>query len=124
MTKLFALTILLFVSWDSKADDCQGTPDEIGACHEWQAADEKLNSAYRALLTKLDHSPPELKEHYARAKKSVVRAQRAWLMFREKDCSAVFDLADGTSKGPLATSCEAEHALLRVKQLETIANGI
>jgi uncharacterized protein YecT (DUF1311 family) len=104
--------------------ECEGPPDIVGACDELDAANSKLNAAYRKLLDDLDNAPPEMKEHHKSAKSSVIIAQRAWLKFRDSDCQAVYDIADGTSKTPLSISCEAEHDLLRAKQLEDMANGL
>lgn len=121
--KHFLLILLFSLSFNSKqAIACEGSPDIIGACEELDAADKKLNLAYRNLLTKLDNPTAGMAEHHKQAKKSVIIAQRAWLRFRDQDCVAVFDLADGTSKNPLSVSCEAEHSLLRAKQLEEMAS--
>ena len=124
--KYLFLFLLLALGLNAKQAlaSCDGPPDIVGACEELDAADAKLNSAYRNLLKILDNPPEGMAEHHKQAKKSVVQAQRAWLRFRDLDCSAVFDIADGTSKNPLSISCEAEHALLRAKQLEEMANGL
>ncbi len=124
MIKFLALSGFLFFSNVAFAEECIGSPDEIAACKEWQAADTKLNAAYRALIFSLDHPPSGMAEHHARAKKSVILAQRTWLQFRENDCAAVFDIADGSSRGPLSKSCEAQHSILRTAQLENMANGL
>ena len=97
--------------------------DFDSAAEEAAAADVKLNSAYRDLL-KLESPPPGMAGHHAQAKKSLILAQRAWLQFRDKDCAAVFDIADGTSKAALSVTCEAEHAAQRVNQLRDMANGL
>jgi len=104
--------------------ECVGPPDVIAACQEADSADAELNTAYRELIKQLDSPPAGLDAHNAAAKKSLVAAQRSWLEFRKKDCLAVFDIADGTSRVALSVSCEAEHALVRAKQLRNMANGL
>ena len=104
--------------------ECVGPPDVIAACQEADTADAELNKAYRELIKQLDSPPAGLEAHNAAAKKSLVAAQRSWLEFREKDCLAVFDIADGTSRVALSVSCEAEHDLVRAKQLRNMANGL
>jgi uncharacterized protein YecT (DUF1311 family) len=103
---------------------CVGPPDVIEACQEVDTADAELNKAYRDLIEQLDSPPTGLEAHNAAAKKSLVTAQRSWLEFRDKDCLAVFNIADGTSRVALSASCEAEHDLLRAKQLRNMANGL
>ena len=124
--KHFILFLLFALSFNARQAfaSCEGSPDIVGACEELEAADAKLNLAYRNLLTKLDNPQAGMAEHHKQAKKSVILAQRAWLRFRDQDCSAVFDIADGTSQGPLSLSCAAEHSLLRAKQLEEMASGL
>ena len=104
--------------------ECVGPPDVIAACQEADTADAELNKAYRELIKQLDSPPAGLEAHNAAAKKSLVAAQRSWLEFRKKDCLAVFDIADGTSRVALSVSCEAEHALVRAKQIRNMTNGL
>ena len=124
--KHFILFLLFALSLNAKqaSASCEGSPDIVAACEELDAADAKLNLAYRNLLIKLDNPPAGMAEHHKQAKKSVILSQRAWLRFRDQDCSAVFDLADGTSKSSISVSCVAEHSLLRAKQLEEMASGL
>ena len=114
---------LALIAGQTRAE-CVGPPDVIAACQEADTADAQLNKAYRELIKKLDSPPAGLEAHNAAAKKSLVAAQRSWLEFRKKDCLAVFDIADGTSRVALSVSCEAEHALVRAKQLRNMANGL
>ena len=115
---------LLLLSGSAFADDCVGSPDIVAACEEARVADDALNAAYRALLQRLDHPPAGMESHHAGAKASLIEAQRAWLKFRELDCAATFDLADGTSGSALAMSCEAMHARLRTEQLKAMTEGL
>jgi uncharacterized protein YecT (DUF1311 family) len=118
------LLALVGISGRANAQECVGTPDDVAACNEAAVADEELNAAYRDLLAKLDNPSKVMSSHHAAARKSVIRAQRAWLTFREQDCAAVFDVADGSSKAALGISCEADHARLRAKQLREMANAL
>ena len=125
MSKLRSLTCIaiVLVAGHARAA-CVGPPDVIEACQEVDTADAELNKAFRDLIDQLDSPAIGLEAHNAAAKKSLVAAQRSWLEFRDKDCLAVFDIADGTSRVALSASCEAEHDLLRAKQLRNMANGL
>lgn len=118
------LLALVGISAYANAQECVGTTEDVAACNEAAEADAELNVAYRDLLAKLDSPPEIMSSHHAAAKKSVIRAQRAWLTFREEDCAAAFDVADGSSKAALSLSCEADHARLRAKQLRKMANEL
>ena len=124
--KHFILFLLFALSFNARQAlaSCEGSPDIVVACEELEAAEAKLNLAYRNLLAKLDNPPAEMAEHHKQTKRSVILAQRAWLRFRDLDCSAVSDIADGTSRAPLSISCAAEHSLLRAKQLEEMVSGL
>ena len=100
-------------------------PSEVSSASvDLDRAESELNRAFRELTAKLNQPGPGMSEHHAQAKKSLVRAQRAWLTFRDRDCDAVFDMADGTSKAALSTSCLAERDLQRAKELRDMANGL
>ncbi|MEO8278744.1 MAG: lysozyme inhibitor LprI family protein [Ideonella sp.] len=73
--------------------DCIMGPDNqitISGClsQQFNRADIELNESYQALLlmqTEGTKQQPEL----AAARQSLIRAQRAWLAFRDQDCRAV-----------------------------------
>ena len=104
--------------------ECDGSPDVIAACQQADAADAELDKAYRELINQLESPPHGAEAHHAAAKKALVDAQRTWVQFREKDCMAVFDIADGTSRNALSVSCEADHDLARARQLRDMSNGL
>jgi uncharacterized protein YecT (DUF1311 family) len=104
---LMALPVPLVVASteaaDPTSDPCvtQKDTSEIAACL-WQiyvAADAELNRAYKELLESLS-----LENESARAK--LVKAQRAWIKYRDSDCEAVYQYWSlGTARGRMATLC-------------------
>ena len=75
------------------------------ADREYKAADRQLNSAYRKLITHLD----------VREKALLATAERAWVAFRDKECTYQSSENEGGSIYPLVyTGC-----LLRLTEART-----
>lgn len=56
---------------------------------------------------------------YAAIKKELAEAQRAWITFRDRDCSAKYKFWDqGTVRGLVYTSCRIEHTEQRTSELK------
>jgi uncharacterized protein YecT (DUF1311 family) len=124
MRAVVALAVLLSLSC-AVADPHASEGSEVqAASRDADAAEKRLNQAYARLMKKLGSPPTGLEEHHRRAQTSVVQAQRAWLAFREQDCIAVFDLADGSSKAPLSVSCWATRTDQRAQELNAMADGL
>ncbi|UVL82370.1 lysozyme inhibitor LprI family protein [Pseudomonas sp. B21-028] len=96
-SRLFlALTPLLFVA-AAQADDCANatTQGEMNQCaaQEKNAADNELNSLYKQITARLKDNPE--------AKQSLVKAQRAWIGFRDAECTFSASGVKGGSVYPL-----------------------
>ncbi len=96
------------------------TTIEINQCgqSEHQIADKKLNAAYQAALKRIQ----SLSDAQQRkdTKQGLVEAQRLWIRFRDKDCSAVYDLwRDGTIRGAMYWGCMIGRTEQRTKELES-----
>jgi len=82
---------------NSKSSECDRaqTQGEINACasSQAQAADEKLNLVYRQLRAKLKGSTQE---------QQLIKAQVAWIKFRDADCEYARDQYEGGTFAPAA----------------------
>lgn len=101
--------------------DCEkaiATPD-VNACArmDFNAIEKKLNDTYRQVLKSLN-KPDERGMSYAKIRKDLVDAQKAWVVFRQKDCDAVFTFhAGGTIRTVMYLGCMQRHAENRIKDL-------
>lgn len=85
---------------------------ELNVCwgKEYKAADARLNTVYRAFMTKLNE------EESAQLK----NAQLAWLKYRDTNCEFVADQFKGGSMRPMiAAMCLADVTNARVTELKT-----
>lgn len=93
---LLALAPLLFVSI-AQADDCANatTQGEMNQCaaQAKKAADDELNSLYKQITARLKDNPE--------AKQLLVKAQRAWIGFRDAECNFSASGVEGGSVYPL-----------------------
>lgn len=99
-------------AYDTCVAATHGRVPDQGDCadEEYTFQDERLNKAYKALMTKLAAD----KETEAAARK----AQRAWLEFRDDDCAARAQRF-GSDAGPATLSiCKMETTAQRAQQLE------
>jgi uncharacterized protein YecT (DUF1311 family) len=119
-----ALALVSIATLSHAKVDCQKaitTPD-INACAqaEFEQVEKQLNDTYRRVMQSL--SKPDDGIAYADIKKSLIEAQRAWVVFRQKDCDAYFTLyAAGTIRTVMYIGCMQGHAERRIKALEEYA---
>lgn len=101
---------LFLIIWPSiAAADCDGTQAEMNRCadQQYRKQDQRLNAVYK----KLDKTP------------ELVRAQRAWIAFRDAECEWAVAEYEGGSIVPMAYSyCLAGMTEERVKTLERVLN--
>lgn len=96
--------------FDACVKQSHGSMPQQQDCAETELTyqDSRLNRAYKALLANLD----DLDKHAA------VEAQRAWLVYRDKDCAARAGRF-GSDAGPATEStCRMESTAYRAQQLE------
>jgi uncharacterized protein YecT (DUF1311 family) len=97
-------------SYDACTAQMQGVVPKQQECAEAELAyqDIRLNRAYKILLADLDELD----------KRAAVEAQRAWLVFRDKDCAARAGRF-GSNAGPATKStCLMESTAHRAQELE------
>lgn len=93
---LLALAPLILASV-AQADDCTNamTQGEMNQCaaQEKKAADDELNRLYKQITARLKDNPE--------AKQLLVKAQRAWIGFRDAECNFSASGVEGGSVYPL-----------------------
>ncbi|MCE0464269.1 lysozyme inhibitor LprI family protein [Pseudomonas uvaldensis] len=112
---LLTLAPLLFVSI-AQADDCANatTQGEMNQCaaQAKKAADDELNSLYKQITARLKDNPE--------AKQLLVKAQRAWIGFRDAECNFSASGVEGGSVYPLIYgSCITALTKARVETFKT-----
>lgn len=80
---------------------------------ELEVQDRALNAAYRALTGDMN----------ARQKANLVKAQRAWIAFRDADCQARYDPDWGTISTINANMCMLRRTVERTIELETFVEN-
>ncbi|MCJ8205224.1 lysozyme inhibitor LprI family protein [Pseudomonas sp. RGM2987] len=112
---LLALTPLLLATV-AQADDCTNaiTQGEMNQCaaQQYKAADKELNDLYKQITTRLTDDP--------KAKQLLVKAQRAWIGFRDAECEFSASGVEGGSVYPLIyTDCMTAQTKARVEAFKT-----
>ena len=74
--------------------------------------DARLNKAYKADMADLANGPD--------AKAALLKAQRAWIAFRDADCATVQLLSGGTIAAIYVQNCYLEHTARRAQALEDL----
>jgi uncharacterized protein YecT (DUF1311 family) len=104
----------------ARADDCanamdQATMDEC-ADKDFDAADKKLNEAYKQIVDRLKDN--------AASKKLLVDAQRAWVAFRDSECAFQGGPREtaGSVYPMVVANCQAGLTENRLKDLQGYLN--
>lgn len=100
----------------ASADLCANavTTIEMNAClsSQAEAVEADLNRYYRAATARL-HAEKGVAE--SQALPGLIKAQRAWLAYREAECGAVYDYwSGGTIRGAMAQTCRMNVTRLRI----------
>jgi uncharacterized protein YecT (DUF1311 family) len=127
-------TALLLIVLSSPAARAASEPDvdcrkaastpEIALCaqRDYEAADAKLNTAYRAALASIDKAdvPADVRADW---RKALVEAQRRWIAFRDAECTVTgFEWYGGTGRSTAEFGCQRELTVTRTKQLRAHAD--
>ncbi len=117
----YIIMISLFLTTQTFALDCSKaitTPD-MNTCakQEQERVEVKLNKVYKKVMRTLSQPDTEIEE-YPKAKKTLRKAQRLWVKFREADCDAVYLKYSGTMRTVMHISCMQLHAEQRIKELQ------
>ena len=79
---------------------------------EMKFQDARLNKAYKADMADLANAPEP--------KAALLKAQRAWIAFRDADCASVRALSGGTIAPIVMQICYLEHTARRAQALEDL----
>ncbi len=86
------------------------------AADVWRTADDELNKVYQAQLQYFKETQAEYKTD-GMASKRLMAAQRAWLVFRDKDCA--YQVGEGGSSAAYEEfKCKYKRTLTRIKELQ------
>lgn len=97
---------------------------EVALCaqRDFEAADARLNTAYRAALAAIDKTdvPADARADWRRA---LVEAQRRWIAFRDAECTVTgFEWYGGTGRSTAELGCQRALTEARTKQLRAHAD--
>ena len=81
-------------------------------------ADRRLNEVYTAALNALNHPGPNSAPYNREIPKRLIAAERAWIAFRDAECSYKSTIAlGGTGEGYAYVACRYEQTKERVRAL-------
>lgn len=112
---LLALVPFMFAPFAHAAVDCANASDQatMNQCagQAFKAADKELNTLYQQITGRLKNNPD--------GKKLLVNAQRAWVSFRDAECTFSASGVAGGSVYPLVySSCLTAVTKARVETLK------
>ncbi|WP_339548256.1 lysozyme inhibitor LprI family protein [Pseudomonas sp. RA_35y_Pfl2_P32] len=117
MRSVFLLSVLsLLATTGAQADDCasasnQATLNECAA-KQYQQADAQFNTLYQQINGQLKDNP--------QGKKRLLTAQRAWLAFRDAECTFAASGVEGGSVYPMIhNQCLADQTQKRVETFKS-----
>jgi uncharacterized protein YecT (DUF1311 family) len=97
---------------------------ELNQCAEqaFQAADAKLNAAYRKALASIRKSGGEKPYDPASWEKALRASQSAWIAYRDADCNGLVPMSWGGGTGTTAAvlGCKTDKTESRTKELTAI----
>jgi uncharacterized protein YecT (DUF1311 family) len=114
---------------DALKVDCSNamTQAEINACasEDYDAADKALNAQWAKTKKVMVDWDAELDEQNKGAVDSLMKAQRAWIEYRDGQCDAVgYSVWGGTMYPAVVAGCLADLTRKRTEELKDLANGI
>ena len=96
----------------------------ICAALEFDAADKALNAQYKKTRAAMVAIDADLDNDMKGAEKALVKAQRAWVDYRDGECEAQgFEARGGSMEPMLVSGCKAELTKMRTKELKDLADG-
>lgn len=113
---------VLAQDWDcSNADDLPQQGMNFCAHQDWQAADRALNATWKEVrdyMKSLDEGNREYYPDQADGEENLLKAQRAWIDYRDGQCAAEGAQFTGGSMQPLIiNSCLATMTRKRTEEL-------
>lgn len=105
--------------------DCKNpqTQTDMTSCavSDFEAADKALNAQWKITRKAFTDRDMELDGDMKGAEKALLKAQRAWIDYRDGECEAQgFSARGGTMEPMLVAACKADLTKARVKQLKSL----
>jgi uncharacterized protein YecT (DUF1311 family) len=100
---------------------------ELNYCAEkdFDAADAALNTQWKQTRKVVADYDKQLEANQRGAEKALLKAQRAWIDYRDGQCEAEgFAARGGTMEPMLVMSCKAEVSKVRADELKQLAETI
>ena len=131
-TALPALLLVLFAPAASAQEpqvDCKSpvTQMEMTYCagQEYAEADEVLNAQYRITREAMRKQDADGIAETAGAEDALVKAQRAWVAYRDAQCvSYSFQARGGSMEPMLVAGCQADLTRSRTDALKELVDGL
>lgn len=106
----------------AQTQDCANaiTQSDMNICAEedWQDADADLNSAYRQVMAEMQAMDADLPPELQGAEAALRSAQRAWITYRDANCTAAgFPMRGGSAEPLLVYGCLRQMTLARTDEL-------
>ncbi|TXH83773.1 MAG: DUF1311 domain-containing protein [Rhizobium sp.] len=96
----------------------------ICAALDFDTADKALNAQYKKTRAAMVAIDADLDNDMKGAEKALIKAQRAWVDYRDGECEAQGFQARGGSMEPMLVSgCKADLTKERTKELKDLADG-
>ncbi len=96
----------------------------ICAALDFDTADKALNAQYKKTRAAMVAIDADLDNDMKGAEKALIKAQRAWVDYRDRECEAQGFQARGGSMEPmLVGGCKADLTKKRTKELKDLADG-
>lgn len=96
----------------------------ICAARDFDTADKALNVQYKKTRAAMIAIDADLDDDMKGAEKALIKAQRAWVDYRDGECEAQGFQARGGSMEPMLVSgCKADLTTKRTKELKDLADG-
>jgi uncharacterized protein YecT (DUF1311 family) len=96
---------------------------ELNICAErdWQAADAGLNRAYKEVMAEMKAMDRNLPPDLQGAEAALRSAQRAWIDYRDANCTAAgFPMRGGSAEALLVYGCLRQMTLDRTEELRAL----
>lgn len=108
--------------------DCNNamTQHDMNACanKDYEAADARLNTQWKLTKKAMADVDSELDETLKGASKALLEGQRAWIAYRDAQCTLEgFEARGGSMEPMLVSGCLAELTDARTKELKALADG-
>lgn len=127
LLQVAVLALALAAPAQAQTPDCANaiTQQAMNICAEedWQVADVDLNNAYREVLAEMEAMDADLPPRLQGAEEALRTAQRAWITYRDANCTAAgFPMRGGSAEPLLVYGCLRQMTVDRTAELWNLVN--